>query len=214
MSSEQPETLPPERELALAHSPAAVRDALTVYLWLDQRIARIIGQASEPMLAQVRLAWWRDMLGTPPDERPQGDVVLDGISAHWIGNEAPLTACVDGWERFLDEPPLKEAAAIEFAEGRAAPFLALAESPNDAAKSAAKRWALVDAALHVESEQERQMLLDLAADLPKEGRLQHPLRGLSVLEALARRSLARGGRPLMEGRAAALVATRAAIFGR
>lgn len=211
MSAEPPETLPPERELALAHTPAAVRDAMRIFLWFDQRLARIIGQASEPMLAQMRLAWWRDMLAKPAGERPQGDVVLDGISAHWQGREPALTSCVDGWERLLDEPPLSHEAASAFAAGRAAAFAVLDEQ---APATAGWRWALVDAALNVEAETERGMLFDLARSIPAKGALPHNLKGVAILDALARRSLEQGGRPLMEGRGAALTATRAAIFRR
>ena len=39
-------------------------------------------------------------------------------------------------------------------------------------------------------------------------------KGLAVLGALGLRALKRGGRPLMEGRGAALVALRAAMLGR
>lgn len=214
MSSEPPEVLPPERELALAHTPPALRDAMAVFLWLDQRLARIVAQTNEPMLGQIRLAWWREMLSKPAPERPQGDCVLDGISRHWLGQEGALSACVDGWERLLDPALLNEAAAREFAAGRAAPFIALSGTRDVAALQAGKRWALVDAGLHVETEIERTMLFDLARAVTPGKPLARPLRGLAVLDALARRSLARGGRPLMEGRLAALVATRAAILGR
>lgn len=217
MSAEPPEILSPERELALAHTPVGMRDKMAVALWLDQRLARIVSQTTEPMLGQMRLAWWRDMLARPLGERPTGDVVLDGISRLWQDEEAPLRACIDGWERMLDEPPLSGEAALELAAGRASAVVAVAGLRAEAGANAvvaAKRWALVDAALNIEAEAERAMFLDLAGGLAEAGGLPRSLRGLAVLDALARRSLKRGGRPLMEGRGAALVAARAAIFGR
>ena len=217
MSSQQPETLPDERELALAYTPASIRDKLRVFLWLDQRLARIVSQTTEPMLGQMRLAWWRDMLAKPASERPQGDVVLDGIALHWTGDEAALSALVDGWERMLDEPPLSKEAALEMATGRAVPFVAVgdvAAGSDTSALTTGKLWALVDTALNTENADERAMLFDLARELPRSTSLPSSLKGLAVLNALARRSIDKGGRPLMEGRGAALVAIRAAIFGR
>ena len=35
-----------------------------------------MARTTEPMLGQMRLAWWRDALGKPVDERPRGDAVL------------------------------------------------------------------------------------------------------------------------------------------
>lgn len=217
MSDQQPETLPDERELALAYTPEPVRDQMRVFLLLDQRLARIVSQTTEPMLGQMRLAWWRDMLAKPASERPQGDVVLDGIALHWAGDEAALSALVDGWERMLDEPPLSKKAALEMATGRAVPFVAVGDvgaGSDTSALTAGKRWALVDTALNTENADERAMLFDLARELPRSTSLPSSLKGLAVLNALARRSLDKAGRPLMEGRGAALVAIRAAIFGR
>ena len=159
------------------------------------------------------------MFGTASSDRPEGDVVLDGVTTHLRGEETALIALVDGWERFLDEPPLTEAAAREFATGRAASFGALAaklgaDSDRRGVEWAIERWALVDAGLHVHSEEERAMLFGLASAVEIAPLRNRKLRGLSVLDALTRRALKRGGRPLMEGRGAALTAMRAAAFGR
>ena len=71
------ETLPTEIELALAYTPRDRREAMRVAFELDRRLARIVAATTEPMLGQMRLAWWRDILAKPVDERPRGDVVLD-----------------------------------------------------------------------------------------------------------------------------------------
>ncbi len=204
------ENLPPEAQIALAHTPPAMRNALRIYLELDLRLARIVAATSEPMLGQMRLAWWRDMLGKPLAERPSGDAVLDGISEHWAGQEALLVALVDGWEHMLDET-LSEESALAFAKGRGAAFSGLGGTECE---SPATRWALVDAATHISEGAERDMLCALAGNIETSPRLPKSLRGLAVLDALSRRSLKHGGRPLMEGRGASIVAIRAAIFGR
>ena len=79
--------------------------------------------------------------------------------------------------------------------------------------AAGRRWALADAAAGVSDPAEAAVLAETGrAVAAPAGRIPRPLAGLAVLEALAVRALARGGRPLMEGRGASLAALRAAIF--
>lgn len=209
--------LPPEVELALAWSPPWLRASLGAAFQLDRRLARIVARTTEPMLGQMRLAWWRGALGQPLAERPRGDAVLDAIGVHWIGRETALVAMVDGWEVLVTAESLTKSDAVAFAGQRSAFFEALLEapSPSIAARVAAagKYWALADAAAQVSDPHERELLLRVAkAEAPLAGRLPGPLRGLAVLEALSRRALRRGGGPLMDGRGASLTAVRAAIF--
>lgn len=195
-----------------------VRAPLSTVLQLDRRLARIVARTREPVLGQMRLAWWRDALGKPVAERPRGDAVLDAIGAHWAGREAALVALVDGWEVLVTAERLGKAELESFAAARGAFFAALAgeaapEPLRDYLLCAGRCWALADAALGVSDPLEREALV--AAGLAIAGsavRVPSDLRGLAVLGALARRALARGGRPLMEGRGAPLAAMRAAIF--
>lgn len=174
-------------------------------------------RTSEPMLGQMRLAWWRDALGKSMAERPRGDAVLDAIGAHWAGREAALVQMVDGWEVLVTAERIGAQEATGFGEGRGAFFAALA---SDAAlvvirrcAAAGFRWALADAVTGVSDENERAALITAGLARSGEGgRLPADLRALAVLEALAMRALRRGGRPLMEGRGASLAALRAAIF--
>ena len=198
----QAEPLSDEVQLALAHTPERLRLRLRTYFELDRRLARIVGATNEPMLGQMRLAWWRETLAKPHEERPSGDAVLDAIGQHWAEHEERLSKLVDAWELMLAET-LEEEGARQFGALRAAPLDAPAE-----------RWALTDAAVHVPDGPERELLLRLAGENPDRPAFRRDLRGLAILDALARRSLKRGGRPLMEGRGAALVAMRAAIIGR
>lgn len=215
MSSDLAETLSPEVELAIAHTPAKLRPALSIIFEFDARLARIVAATSEPMLGQMRLAWWRDMLGQDVADRPTGDVVLDGIGQHWRGREAALVKLVDGWEHLLAPPPLGEDDARAFAEGRRGALSAVFEGDTEAVGRAASRWALADLAAKVSLDEERAMLVRLGLeDAHRLPRLPREARGLALLGSLAKRALDRGGRPLMEGRGAAITAARAAILGR
>lgn len=217
MTQDSPEPLPPEAELALAWCSPNHRGRLSIALQLDRRIARIVARTSEPMLGQMRLAWWREALEKPVADRPRGDVVLDGIGQHWPGREAVLMQMVDGWEELVTAERLGEAEAAALGAGRGAFFAALAVDASPAATerlaAAGFRWAMADAAARVSDEGERATLI--AAGLAKVGqggRMPSGLRGLALLEGLALRAMLRGGRPLMEGRGASLAALRAAIF--
>lgn len=196
-----------------------VRAPLSMALQLDRRLARIAARTHEPMLGQMRLAWWRDALTMPVANRPRGDAVLDGIGQHWAGREAALAAMVDGWEVLVTAERIGQGEAAAFSAGRGAFFTALGAEYDPAMAGclavAGQRWAAGDAAAAVSDADERAALIAAGlAQAGATGRLPHPLRGLAILDALARRALARGGRPLMEGRGASITALRAAIFRR
>lgn len=220
MAVPEPDELPLASRIALAYCPAAHRAALAGMLALDHRLSQIVARTSEPMLGQMRLAWWRENLIRPAQARPRGDAVLDLISQGWPHDAAALAGLVDGWEYLLAEPPLAEAAARSFAEGRAAALLAACDyepacSGFAAARGAAQGWALADLAAKVSDDRERAMLVAAGIDAAApRGPMARQARSIAVLGALARRALARGGRPLMEGRGAAIAALRAAIFRR
>ena len=206
--------------MALAYTGPDMRDALRNLLEFDARLARIVSATTEPMLGQMRLAWWRDTLGRPVHERPAGDAVLDALGARWDGGEAALIALTDGWERMLEEPPLTQSSARAFAEARCEAMLAAhgvshTDSESAAFHTTAWRWALADFAAQVSRDDERDGLVKLGlGDGAPNPRLPRHSRGLAVLGALGLRSLRAGGRPLMEGRGAAAVALKAAVFGR
>ncbi|MFL0356552.1 hypothetical protein ACI5KX_08720 [Erythrobacter sp. GH1-10] len=219
MTPDDLESLPPEAELAIAYSPEKVAGRLRTFLALDRRLGRIVSATTEPMLGQMRLAWWRDMLGKPVEERPSGDAVLDAIGELWQGQENALQKVVDAWEILVIADHLGENELRQYAADRGHPFGVFLESADrrDEGRTAtsAQRWALADTVARISEESERSAIIAAARDLNDFGG-RHPreLRGLAVLDALARRALERGGKPLMDGRGAALVALRAGIIGR
>ena len=206
--------LPAPQRLALAYAPRAARGATLALLALDARLAMILRRRGEPILAQMRLAWWRDMLGADKSSWPHGDAVLDRL-AKWR-DPATLVALVDGWEVLLADA-FDRASIEQFAAGRAQAFGGLAnELARDPAPAEAcgRWWALGDLAANLSDPMERTLVLAVAAKLPSCPRLPRALRPLAVLSGLARRSLARGGRPLADGAGAALLAVRLGIAGR
>ncbi len=208
--------LPADRRLALAYAPAAARaDSLAVFL-LDQRLARLVSQQREPLLTQMRLAWWRDRMGEEATGFHHDEPVL-ALLAHWGDRRQKLTALVDGWEALLTDPPISETAIATFAHGRAQAFAALAGQLGlvecaEEARRAAGNWALADLSMHIGDPAEAALVQDMASRQDwNPARLHRKLRPLAVLHGLARRK--KGAEPLLAGWQDGLLAVRLGLFG-
>ncbi len=208
--------LPPAERLALAYAPGLARRATLAFLALDARLAAIVRGVREPVLAQVRLAWWRDRLHQDPQDWPVGEPLLAAL-ADWGSGAARLAAVVDGWEELVGEPPLPHAAFARFASGRAAGWRGLAELIGADVSTAkietvARGWALADLAMHLTDPKERQTVGALIAEQSwQRVRLPRGLRSLAVLYALARRS--RGHHAMLSGPGALVTVLRVGFGG-
>ena len=192
--------IPPTHRLALAYAPASSHAQWLALFALDARLAGVVRAAREPVLGQLRLAWWRERLvdQTPPRGEP-----LLALLQDWGEHRAALVALVDGWEAMLGEAPLGEDALSALAEGRAGAVVALAQACG---------WALGDLAAHVSHADERSAALALQdAQHGEPVRLARGLRPLVVLHGLAMRHRA-GAQP--SGIGALMTAIRLGIFGR
>lgn len=207
--------LPWSQRLALAYAPQRARGATVAVLTLDARLAMILRKRREVVLAQVRLAWWRETLARPRSEWPAGDPVLEAL-AGW-SDCSGLLPMVDGWEALLADD-LTPGAVGTFIDGRAAAFAALGAELGlgqvDAVTGAARVWAAADLATHLSDSTERAMVVDLGRALPRPARLPRPMAALAVLAALGRDALAHDGAPLMRGPKSAWLALRTGLLGR
>ena len=96
--------LPPPANLAVAYTPVAFRPAFTLLLQLDGRFADIVRKAREPMIAQIKLAWWRDAFATEPALRPKGEPLLQSLGACGdVISPSALQDLVSAWELMLGE---------------------------------------------------------------------------------------------------------------
>ena len=96
--------LPPPANLAVAYTPIVFRPALTLLLQLDARFADIVRKAREPMIAQIKLAWWRDAFAAEPALRPKGEPLLQALSACGdVISPSALQDLVSAWELLLGE---------------------------------------------------------------------------------------------------------------
>lgn len=191
------DSLPPLQRLALAYASVSTRPAWLALLALDGRLSAIVRGSREPMLGQIRLAWWRERLGEPAERWPKGEPVLVAL-ASWQGAHGALVQLVDGWEALLGEAPLPASVLEEFSAGRAVGCRALAElfgvnaAPTLAAiEASARAWALADLAARVSHPTERETASALYRATPvPHARLPRALRPLTILHQMAARELA------------------------
>lgn len=209
--------LPRAPRLALAYAPAAIRDKVAAMMLLDAQFDGFVRNASEPVLAQMRLAWWRDRFAQDPDDWPKGNPLLANLR-DLGGLAGKLGHVVDGWERLLGERPLGQEDIEAHAEGRSRGWIALAEHVGETAAlpavaRAGKRWALLDFAWSHAEETERSMAYELAGSMVSAVTLPRGLRALGVLEGLAQRAL-RNDRPPLSRASDMTTALRIGLFGR
>ncbi|OWR01077.1 hypothetical protein [Sphingopyxis witflariensis] len=96
--------------------PHARRPAMTALWALAARLTRLLIEAREPLIAQIKLAWWRDMaalIASDPDALPKGEPLLAELHATW-GGQVGLETLVDAAEAVLlaeDDGQRRDAAA-------------------------------------------------------------------------------------------------------
>lgn len=143
-----PETpVSPLVTLAVGYGDRQVRDWARALFAFDAQMAGIVLQAREPMLAQIRLQWWHDVLAKPVASRPSANPVLAAlapIEADGLALTDALGPVIRGWEAALE---CEETEAVaDFAAGRGQLFAAFAGQGGDAAdlQRIGQAWALWD----------------------------------------------------------------------
>jgi phytoene synthase len=97
-----------DRDLVRLHWPVELRPALDAMFAIDDAMAEVVGTAREPMLAAIKLAWWRDSLEKldrePPPAEPRLRAAAQLLLPRGIGGGA-LAGLEDGWAALLEEHP-------------------------------------------------------------------------------------------------------------
>lgn len=210
--------LPSASRLALTYAPRSSREATLALLALDSRLAGLLRHSREPMLAQLRLSWWRETLRQDPQAWPQGDPLLTALRS-WNGGHQGLAALVDGWEALTGPAPLPAEALDAMADGRGDAFAGFAralgrEREEEVAHRLGREWALADLSVHLSHPQEREAARVLAGKQTYRPWVSRPLRPLAVLHALAWHRLQRGGTDTAISPTALLKALRIGLLGR
>ncbi|HKP79011.1 MAG TPA: squalene/phytoene synthase family protein [Phenylobacterium sp.] len=126
-------------------------DVIAIYAY-DHELARAPKVASTPILGEIRLTWWREMLDEAYEGRhvrhhPTAQALADVIARHRLPRE-PLEAMIDARYRELDATPMSDAEALEWARGTGGRVAGLAarildpETPSERATAAGAVWML------------------------------------------------------------------------
>jgi hypothetical protein len=212
--------LPPLPSLLCAHAGAGVDRARAIWAF-DGRLAAVARTTSEPMIGQMRLAWWNEVIDDAAGAKGRGEPVADALRATG-GIAAPgLEAMIDGWEILTVEPELGEPQLRDYAAGRGGGlFRALADEADPPAWliAAGRVWALWDLAGHVGDPALTRAALALACGIVpdvRETRWDRRWKPLRIAFMLARQDVMAGrGAPPGLPRSHALRILRIALVGR
>ena len=184
-----------DRFLALSYVPAARRAALAALWELDCALGAVLTSGREPLLSQIKLAWWRDSLEALDHAPAPAEPALQAVAAHVLprgvaGGE--LAAMEAGWNLLLTPDPLSIEELALYAARRgallfrhSATLLGAASSPD--VERGGEAWALIDLARHSGSEIDAEAALAAARDRASRRRWPRALRPLGMLAALAAR---------------------------
>lgn len=199
--------------LTISYSDRFIRPKLSSLFALDQRLAVLIRNSKEPLLSQLKLAWWRDVLSKPVSDRPIGEPLIEALNGPWRGSEGKLQMLIDAWEGLLLKNGSPRSIAQNFIDVRINVF-ADCFGNQEGAQIAFRRWSCADAAYHTKDQDERKIFLELGSDFASGARSPGTsLRGLCILNVLSSRALNKGGGPLLDDTLSVLVALRVGIFG-
>lgn len=188
----------PERALALSYAPINRRAGLEALFALDAALGQVLRTTREPIVGQLRLAWWREALVRLDDAPPPAEPVLQAVASDLMplgpSGEA-LAEMVDGWEVLLDA--IDDRTIADHARLRGAVLFAQAgivlDASRDPLAEAGQGWALADLANHLSDPASAAHarvaavpLLFVAAD----HRWSRPGRALGALAHIARLNLA------------------------
>lgn len=158
----------PDRWLSSRFAPAAGRRALVAIYAFDNELGRAPRAASTPLVAEMRLAWWREALeeiraGGPVRRHPVALALGAGVRSHGLDLDL-LETLIDARLRELDPRPMTLEEALEWAEGTGGACARLAASVLDpgcdpqAAAAGGAAWSIgrliLTAGLSVEAAQE------------------------------------------------------------
>jgi 15-cis-phytoene synthase len=187
--------LDPDRQLALAYVAVARREAIRALWTLDAAIGAVLSGGREPMISQIRLAWWRQELERLDNSTAPAEPVLRTVQKHVLPlgiSGAELSKMEEGWSVLLSPDPLTPDDLRTYGEMRGGLLFAfsariLGGEAGEPVRRGGEAWALVDLARHSNPQDARAALTE--ARSRSGGRTGWPsrLRPIGMLSVLARR---------------------------
>lgn len=186
-------TLDADRILALAYVPAGRRSAVGALWRVDAALAAALASAREPMIARIRLAWWREALERLDHEPAPAEPVLREAQAHLLPHVtgAGLAAMEEGWAVLPSRETLAADDLRTYARQRGGLLFRYTARllGGDAAglEEAGEAWALVDLARHCSTRGDSDVALAAARERRVPAYWPARLRPLGMLAILAAR---------------------------
>ena len=144
----------PEWVLALSYAPRDRRAGLEALFALDATLGRVLRTTLEPMVGQMRLAWWREALVRLDSAPPPAEPVLQALASDvmpFAVTGAALAEMIDGWEVLLGT--IDKRAIADHGKSRGAILFDQAArvlgASGDPLAKAGEGWALTDLAAHL-----------------------------------------------------------------
>jgi len=187
--------------------PRTRRPAIAALWALAERLTKLLQDAREPLIGQIKLAWWRDMmamLAADPAALPKGEPLLAELQATWAG-QAGLDTLIDAAEAMLlaEEATGRSDAAADFGDA----LFALSGAAGGA------RWGLVWGAALQEGAEEARQLFSAARNRSAPSRASFGgNRALLMLDRWASAIAAHDGERHWRGEG--LLLLRIGLFGR
>jgi phytoene synthase len=141
----------PDRWLAARFAPEAARRELMALYALNHELARVAESVTNPLVGEIRLAWWREALeelaaGEPARAHPVLQAVAPAVTSGRLPL-APLKALVEARASDLEPAPFADEAALTaYIDGTAGAVMAAAAHLLDGTASpavtagAARAW--------------------------------------------------------------------------
>jgi phytoene synthase len=184
-----------DRFLALSYVPAKLRPAVEALWCLDAALGAVLTSGREPLISQIKLAWWRDSLEALDTRPAPAEPALQAAAAHVLPlgvSGARLSAMPEGWTLLLTPDPLSRDELAAYAGRRGGTLFAatadlLGGGGGEHIEAAGEAWALIDLARHSGSEADAEAALIAARGRPSPPRWPARLRPLGMLAVLAQR---------------------------
>ena len=201
------DSLDPDRTLALAYVPAKRRAAIGALWRLDAALGAALAGGREPMIARIKLAWWREALERLDREPAPAEPALRDAAAHLLPvlTGAELARMEEGWAVLPSREALTADDLSAYAERRGGLLFLysarLLGGEADGLGAAGEAWALIDLARHCATKEDSDVAVAAARERRGPKRWPPRLRPLGMLAALAARD-SDPARPPWEARGA------------
>jgi phytoene synthase len=200
--------LDPDRVLALSYVPAKHRAAVGALWRLDSSLGAALAGGREPLIARIKLAWWREALERLDRETAPAEPVLREVADHVLPagvGGADLARMEEGWAILASPDKLSSDELAGYAQARGGLLFRygahLLGGGEDGIERAGEAWALVDLARHCATAEDADVALAAARERELPRRWPSRLRPLGMLAVLAARD-SEPARPPWEARGA------------